>query len=107
METQHKDTYASFIGHPNLAKYVAVATGECTARTKLRLLEVRPCWHAVCNAQSMLIPLVKQETAEPVFEPSFERAVVESAAVDGTAAAAHNAAPHANTPESEEDMAID
>ncbi|PJF17713.1 Splicing factor 3b subunit 5 [Paramicrosporidium saccamoebae] len=59
LETQHKDTFASFLGHSNLVKYVSVATGECSARTRLNLLT------------SMLVPLVKQHECEPTYQPEF------------------------------------
>lgn len=39
--TQHKDTYASFLGHPNLRAYVSLASSECMERTRVKLIEVR------------------------------------------------------------------
>lgn len=39
---QHRDTYASIVGHPSLLDYVATADGEATARTKFELTEVMP-----------------------------------------------------------------
>ncbi len=55
LETQHKDTAAAFVGHPHLAKYVAVATGECAARARLAALE------------GSLAPLYRQADSEPAL----------------------------------------
>ncbi|KAJ1985170.1 Splicing factor 3B subunit 5 [Dimargaris cristalligena] len=45
LSNQHRDTYASLIGHPNLLSYMAVAENESLARCRLNLLEkmVQPC----------------------------------------------------------------
>ncbi|KAH8078323.1 splicing factor 3B subunit 5/RDS3 complex subunit 10 [Filobasidium floriforme] len=42
---QHRDTYASIVGHPGLAAYVAIAENECIARTKFEMVErmLQPC----------------------------------------------------------------
>ena len=37
---QHRDSYASFIGHPTLLSYFAVAENVSSGRMKARLLEV-------------------------------------------------------------------
>jgi splicing factor 3B subunit 5 len=41
----HRDTAASFLGHPHLASYLAVAEGESLGRIRYRLLSkmVAPC----------------------------------------------------------------
>merc|ERR1712072_260556 len=36
---QHRDTYASIVGHPSLLDYLATADGEATARTRFELTE--------------------------------------------------------------------
>lgn len=38
---QHRDTYASIIGHPPLLSYVSVADGESIGRAKFEMCEVR------------------------------------------------------------------
>lgn len=40
LNTINGDAFASFIGHPNLVKYVSIAKGQCSARTKLDHLNV-------------------------------------------------------------------
>ncbi|SCZ97817.1 BZ3500_MvSof-1268-A1-R1_Chr7-3g09602 [Microbotryum saponariae] len=42
---QHRDTYASVVGHPPLLNYMAIADGEATARLKFELAErmLQPC----------------------------------------------------------------
>ena len=40
MTNQHRDSYASFIGHAPLLSYFSVAENECTARVKFNLMEV-------------------------------------------------------------------
>jgi splicing factor 3B subunit 5 len=42
---QHRDTYASIIGHPTLLNFTAIADGEATARVKFELAErmLQPC----------------------------------------------------------------
>lgn len=43
---QHRDTYASIIGHPPLLSYIAVADGESIGRAKFEMCEVRlSCYH--------------------------------------------------------------
>lgn len=37
--TQHRDTYASILGHGNLVTYIAVAENQSISRTRLRMLE--------------------------------------------------------------------
>lgn len=41
----HRDTAASFVGHPHLASYLAVAENEALGRVRYRLLAkmVAPC----------------------------------------------------------------
>lgn len=41
----HRDTAASFVGHPHLASYLAVAENEALGRVRYRLLSkmVAPC----------------------------------------------------------------
>ena len=45
MTEQHRDTYATHIGHYDQLSYFSVATNESIARTKLQFLEkmVQPC----------------------------------------------------------------
>ncbi|KAI9595632.1 splicing factor 3B subunit 5/RDS3 complex subunit 10, partial [Syncephalis fuscata] len=45
LTNQHRDTYASLLGHPNLTAYIAVSEGETTARTRSKLLQkmLQPC----------------------------------------------------------------
>lgn len=40
----HRDTYASYIGHPPLLGYMSIGLGECRELTRVRCLEaaVRP-----------------------------------------------------------------
>ncbi|KAM0746559.1 splicing factor 3B, subunit 5 [Meredithblackwellia eburnea MCA 4105] len=42
---QHRDTYASIIGHSSLLSYTAISDGESTARVKFELTErmLQPC----------------------------------------------------------------
>eukprot|EP01134_Creolimax_fragrantissima_P001164 CFRG1164T1 len=42
---QHRDTYASCIGHPNLTQYIAIAENEPLAVVKFRLMKkmFSPC----------------------------------------------------------------
>lgn len=42
---QHRDTYASYIGHANLLSYIAIAENESIARTRFNLMEkmIQPC----------------------------------------------------------------
>lgn len=37
----HRDTYASYIGHPPLLQYMSVATGEPMANIRTKFIEVR------------------------------------------------------------------
>lgn len=41
MTNQHRDSYASFIGHAPLLNYFSIAENECSARVKFNLMEVR------------------------------------------------------------------
>lgn len=41
MTHQHRDTYASIVGHPPLLNYMAIADGEAGGRVKFELTEVR------------------------------------------------------------------
>lgn len=38
---QHRDTLASIVGHPPLLAYLSVADGECQARERFEVTEVR------------------------------------------------------------------
>uniref|UniRef100_A0A0H5FSB6 Splicing factor subunit n=1 Tax=Leucosporidium scottii TaxID=5278 RepID=A0A0H5FSB6_9BASI len=42
---QHRDTYASIVGHPTLLNYMSIADGESTGRMKFELAErmLQPC----------------------------------------------------------------
>ncbi|ORY97385.1 splicing factor 3B subunit 5/RDS3 complex subunit 10 [Syncephalastrum racemosum] len=42
---QHRDSYASYIGHTSLLSYMSIAENECKARVKHKMLEkmVQPC----------------------------------------------------------------
>ena len=40
LANQHRDSYASFIGHTSLLSYFGTAENECTARVKFNLMEV-------------------------------------------------------------------
>jgi len=42
---QHRDTYASIIGHPPLLSYVSIADGESIGRAKFEMAErmLQPC----------------------------------------------------------------
>jgi splicing factor 3B subunit 5 len=37
---QHRDTYASIVGHPPLLGFVSIADGESIGRTKFEMAEV-------------------------------------------------------------------
>lgn len=39
---QHRDSFASYIGHPNLMEFFAVAENESKARVKFSFLQVLP-----------------------------------------------------------------
>ncbi|KCV69498.1 hypothetical protein H696_03920 [Fonticula alba] len=43
--TQHRDTLASMVGHPQLLHFTALVDGESIARTRVALIErmVQPC----------------------------------------------------------------
>ncbi|CDH49926.1 splicing factor 3b subunit 5 [Lichtheimia corymbifera JMRC:FSU:9682] len=45
MTNQHRDSYASFIGHAPLLNYFSIAENECSARVKFNLMEkmLQPC----------------------------------------------------------------
>ncbi|ORX35984.1 splicing factor 3B subunit 5/RDS3 complex subunit 10 [Kockovaella imperatae] len=45
MTHQHRDTLASIAGHPPLLAYLAIADGECQARSKFEVIEkmLQPC----------------------------------------------------------------
>ncbi|KAI9274315.1 splicing factor 3B subunit 5/RDS3 complex subunit 10 [Phascolomyces articulosus] len=45
LTNQHRDSYASFIGHTSLLTYFGTAENECTARVKFNLMEkmLQPC----------------------------------------------------------------
>ncbi|KAL1926784.1 hypothetical protein VTP01DRAFT_5430 [Rhizomucor pusillus] len=45
LTNQHRDSYASYIGHTSLLSYFAVAENECTARVKHNIMEkmLQPC----------------------------------------------------------------
>ena len=45
MTNQHRDSYASYIGHNDLLGYFAIAENECKARMKFNFLKkmVQPC----------------------------------------------------------------
>ncbi|KAG4304265.1 hypothetical protein PORY_002240 [Pneumocystis oryctolagi] len=51
---QHRDTYASCIGHPNLLNFFAVASNDSRERVRLNMIEkmVLPCG----------LPVIKDET---------------------------------------------
>lgn len=38
---QHRDSMASYIGHPNLTSFIAIVENESIARVKFNLMEVR------------------------------------------------------------------
>ncbi|KAJ9084064.1 Splicing factor 3B subunit 5, variant 2 [Entomophthora muscae] len=38
---QHRDSYASYLGHNNLTHYFSIAEGESIARVRFNMLEVR------------------------------------------------------------------
>ena len=38
----HRDSYASYIGHPPLLAYMSVGMGECRERVRSMMIEV--CW---------------------------------------------------------------
>ncbi|KAG4303569.1 hypothetical protein PCANB_000008 [Pneumocystis canis] len=42
---QHRDSYASYIGHPSLLNFFAVASNDCLERVRLNMIEkmVLPC----------------------------------------------------------------
>eukprot|EP00053_Salpingoeca_punica_P023478 m.10280 g.10280 ORF g.10280 m.10280 type:complete len:99 (+) comp5169_c0_seq1:128-424(+) len=42
---QHRDTFASMLGHPNMLDYVAIAENESRGRTKFNLMMkmIQPC----------------------------------------------------------------
>jgi splicing factor 3B subunit 5 len=35
----HRDTYASYVGHPPLLEYMAIGTGEPMAKLRTKLIE--------------------------------------------------------------------
>lgn len=39
MSNLHRDTYASYIGHPPLLQYMSVATGEPMAKMRTKFIE--------------------------------------------------------------------
>lgn len=46
---QHRDSMASYIGHPNINSFLAIVENESSARVRFNLLEVRisipfPCF---------------------------------------------------------------
>ncbi|TPX46524.1 hypothetical protein SeMB42_g03653 [Synchytrium endobioticum] len=45
LTNQHRDTYASYMGHPNLISYFAVAENESVARLRFAYLDrmLAPC----------------------------------------------------------------
>lgn len=45
MTNQHRDTFASYIGHYDLLNYLSIAENECKARLKFNYLKkmVQPC----------------------------------------------------------------
>lgn len=38
---QHRDTAAAIVGHPPLLAYISIADGECQARERFEVIEVR------------------------------------------------------------------
>jgi len=40
LTNQHRDTYASYVGHPHLLNYFAVAQNESVGRVKYEFLQV-------------------------------------------------------------------
>eukprot|EP00040_Diaphanoeca_grandis_P004161 m.27327 g.27327 ORF g.27327 m.27327 type:complete len:87 (+) comp15728_c0_seq1:47-307(+) len=42
---QHRDTFASYIGHPNLLDYIAIVENESKERVRLNLIKkcLQPC----------------------------------------------------------------
>ena len=42
---QHRDSYASYLGHPDLLNMISICENETRARTKFNLLQrmVQPC----------------------------------------------------------------
>ncbi|KAL8292090.1 hypothetical protein RQP46_001556 [Phenoliferia psychrophenolica] len=51
---QHRDTYASIIGHPTLLNFTAISDGEATGRVKFELAEP----HALAQVQTTLVVLI-------------------------------------------------
>jgi len=45
LTNQHRDSYASYIGHPQLLQYFAIAENEPIGRVKFELLQkmIKPC----------------------------------------------------------------
>lgn len=41
---QHRDTLAGIVGHPPLLSYLSIADGECQARERFEIIEVRTRW---------------------------------------------------------------
>jgi len=46
MVNQHRDSFASFIGHHDMVSYFSLVENESKARTKFNLMQVRP--YSIC-----------------------------------------------------------
>jgi len=58
--TQHRDTYASVLGHHNVLSYIATAENQSLARTRLRLLD------------TMVAPTLKTPSRTPGLEDKVD-----------------------------------
>ncbi|KAH7640929.1 dehydrogenase/reductase sdr family member 4-like [Dermatophagoides farinae] len=55
MVNQHRDTYASYLGHPDMLSFFSIAENESIGRIKFNMMEkmLQPC--AVCHEQDIVM----------------------------------------------------
>ncbi|KAG9296376.1 hypothetical protein G9A89_014968 [Geosiphon pyriformis] len=74
MVNQHRDSYASYVGHHALISYFAVAQNECIARVKFEFVEVslvsqsRKCYN--------LVDCLYQETNKQFNQSNCQRSTL-------------------------------
>ncbi|EPZ36197.1 Splicing factor 3B subunit 5/RDS3 complex subunit 10 domain-containing protein [Rozella allomycis CSF55] len=68
LNTQHRDSLASFVSHQNLLRYFSIAENESIERTRLNLLDkmIQPCGPPPKKtlAQELLNSGIKNESAD-------------------------------------------
>lgn len=74
---QHRDSFASYIGHPNLMEFFAVAENESKARVKFSFLQVLPEYFMHTHLSKYLLCVIMLfysiEDATTLWASTWER----------------------------------